>query len=98
MVAGVESHDVLGDLATLDRRGDAFFCGQCGHAFPVTDNIPQLFWPHETIDSSTDVTEQVKAFYEKSPFPNYDDHDSVRVLIAVKPLSMVGILVKPTMS
>ena len=23
----------------------------------------------------------VKAFYEETPFPNYDDHDSVRSLI-----------------
>lgn len=67
--------------AALETRGDRFTCGKCGHEFPVTDNIPQLFWPHETIDETTDVTEQVKAFYEESPFPNYDDHDSVRVLI-----------------
>jgi SAM-dependent methyltransferase len=30
---------------------------------------------------SADVTEIVKAFYEDTPFPNYDDHDSVRSLI-----------------
>ena len=28
-----------------------------------------------------DVTEHVKAFYEETPFPNYDEHDSVRSLI-----------------
>jgi SAM-dependent methyltransferase len=28
-----------------------------------------------------DVTERVKAFYEETPFPNYDDCDSVRSLI-----------------
>jgi ubiquinone/menaquinone biosynthesis C-methylase UbiE len=27
------------------------------------------------------VTEQVKTFYEKTPFPNYDDRDSVQLLI-----------------
>jgi SAM-dependent methyltransferase len=27
------------------------------------------------------VTEEVKSFYEDTPFPNYDDHDSVRSLI-----------------
>ena len=28
-----------------------------------------------------DVTEAVKSFYEETPFPNYDEHDSVRSLI-----------------
>lgn len=27
------------------------------------------------------MTETVRAFYEQTPFPNYDDHDSVRALI-----------------
>ena len=31
--------------------------------------------------TTSDVTEAVKAFYEETPFPNYDDHDSVRSLI-----------------
>ena len=67
--------------ADLRRDGDALACPSCGHAFDVTDGIPQLFWPHERIDDAGDVTEMVKAFYEKTPFPNYDDHDSVRSLI-----------------
>ncbi len=33
------------------------------------------------MSASTDVTEIVKSFYEETPFPNYDDHDSVRSLI-----------------
>jgi carbamoyltransferase len=56
-------------------------CSQCGHGFPITDGIPQLFWPHDKINDTSDVTEMVKAFYEETPFPNYDDHDSVRSLI-----------------
>jgi carbamoyltransferase len=55
--------------------------GTCGHHFPITDGIPQLFWPHEGVGTSTDVTEKVKAFYEETPFPNYDEHESVRSLI-----------------
>ncbi len=51
------------------------------HAFAINGNIPQLFWPHEEISNPDDVTEVVKAFYEETPFPNYDDHDSVRSLI-----------------
>lgn len=56
-------------------------CEKCNHEFPITDNIPQLFWPHEKIENPGDVTETVKAFYEETPFPNYDDHDSVSSLI-----------------
>jgi SAM-dependent methyltransferase len=33
------------------------------------------------VKDATDVTEEVKAFYEETPFPNYDEHDSVRSLI-----------------
>jgi carbamoyltransferase len=56
-------------------------CTKSGQTFPINDGIPQLFWPHDSIASSSDVTEIVKAFYEETPFPNYDDHDSVRSLI-----------------
>lgn len=67
--------------AILTVTGDHMLCGSCEHSFPVTNNIPELFWPHENIDDAGDVTETVKAFYEETPFPNYDDHDSVRSLI-----------------
>lgn len=63
------------------ERVDSYVGAACGHRFPVTDGIPQLFWPHDTADDPGDVTERVKAFYEETPFPNYDDHDSVRSLI-----------------
>jgi carbamoyltransferase len=72
--------------AELERRTSgttiaALACSRCSRAFPVTDGIAQLFWPHEAFDGAADVTEMVKAFYEETPFPNYDDHDSVRSLI-----------------
>jgi carbamoyltransferase len=65
----------------LHVEGDHVRCAKSGQTFPITDGIPQMFWPHESISASTDVTEMVKAFYEETPFPNYDDHDSVRSLI-----------------
>ena len=65
----------------LQPQAGRLVCQGCGHAFEVTGDIPQLFWPHEAFDDPADVTEQVKAFYEEMPFPNYDDHDSVRSLI-----------------
>jgi carbamoyltransferase len=67
--------------APLSRSDGGLRCGSCGHAFPAEDGIAQLFWPHESIGDSADVTEIVKSFYEDSPFPNYDDHDSIRSLI-----------------
>ena len=63
-------------------RADGVLVGEnCQHQFPVTGGIPQLFWPHDTAADPGDVTAQVKAFYEETPFPNYDDHDSVRSLM-----------------
>jgi carbamoyltransferase len=50
-----------------------------GKCYPVEEGIPRLF---VTDDASTDdVTEIVKKFYEKTPFPNYDELDSQRALL-----------------
>jgi carbamoyltransferase len=67
--------------AELAARDGQYLCGQCGHAFPADGGIPLLYWPHDAVDDPGDVTEKVKAFYEQTPFPNYDDHDSVRSLL-----------------
>ncbi len=56
-------------------------CTNCLGRFPVDGGIPLLFWPHESYGASADVTEAVRVFYEKTPFPNYDEHESVRSLI-----------------
>ncbi len=50
-----------------------------GTRYPVEEGIPRLFVPDE--GSTDDVTELVKRFYEKTPFPNYDDVDSQRALL-----------------
>jgi len=65
----------------LQRAGALLLCSACAQEFPITDGIPQLFWPHKGGETGRDVTEIVKAFYEETPFPDYDDHDSVRSLI-----------------
>ena len=65
----------------LVREGAAYRCGKCGRDFPVTDDVPQLFWPHEGADDDRDVTDIVKDFYEEHPFPDYDEHDSIRSLV-----------------
>ncbi|HEU4700735.1 MAG TPA: methyltransferase domain-containing protein [Gemmatimonadales bacterium] len=57
-------------------------CAAGGHAFPVEEGIPLLYWPTEWDPTKPDVTEQVRAFYEETPFPNYDDFDDVGSLMA----------------
>ena len=66
---------------TLEAATTHASCRNCGQSFPVTNNIPQLFWPTEWDGSKRDVTEEIKSFYEKSPFPNYDDFDSIGSLV-----------------
>lgn len=48
-----------------------------GQIFPVVHGIPNLFVPNgwTAPGQLADVTEVVKAFYEETPFPNYDDFD-----------------------
>jgi SAM-dependent methyltransferase/uncharacterized protein YbaR (Trm112 family) len=67
-----------GELAVGDQ---SVVCRTCSARFPVDAGIPQLFWPHETVVDPSDVTDKVKAFYEETPFPNYDDHDTLGSLL-----------------
>jgi carbamoyltransferase len=52
-----------------------------GARYPVTEGIPRLFVPTDDLPPGTDVTETVRQFYEKTPFPNYDDLDDPRALM-----------------
>ena len=67
-----------GELSIGDTQ---LVCAACEHGFEIVDGIPLLFWPNEWSESREDVTEPVKAFYEETPFPNYDEFDSVASLI-----------------
>lgn len=67
--------------ADVVKQDAGYVCAACNHAFPDDDGIARLFWPHEQISNPDDVTNVVKAFYEETPFPNYDEHDSIRSLI-----------------
>jgi carbamoyltransferase len=49
--------------------------------YQVEEGIPRLFVPTEGLREGQDVTEIVKQFYEKTPFPNYEDMDNVRALL-----------------
>ncbi|MGB8522204.1 MAG: class I SAM-dependent methyltransferase [Candidatus Acidiferrales bacterium] len=60
----------------LDGPADTFQCSFCGNQYACEEGIPLLFWSHDWSGSRPDVTAAVKSFYEKTPFPNYDDLDS----------------------
>jgi SAM-dependent methyltransferase/uncharacterized protein YbaR (Trm112 family) len=53
-----------------------------GRHYPIVEGVPRLFAPVDPTKSDRDVTETVKAFYEETPFPNYDDLDSRESLVA----------------
>ena len=53
-----------------------------GASYAVEDGIPRLFVPTDAEHiAGRDVTDIVKQFYEKTPFPNYDDLDTPRALM-----------------
>ena len=49
--------------------------------YRVDRGIPNLFAPADSTMSERDVTEMIKAFYEETPFPNYDDIESRESLV-----------------
>ena len=50
-------------------------CPNCRHEFPSANGIPLLFWQNDWLSDKPDVTSTMQAFYEKAPFPNYDELD-----------------------
>ena len=64
----------------LRLADNGLICESCDHSFSVDDGIPLLFWPNEWEAGQSDVTDIVKAFYEETPFPDYDDFDTVQSL------------------
>lgn len=85
--AGIEVDPALEQLwrcpaceGELNAQGDKARCSGCSREFVREEGIWRFFWPHEKVEG--DVTESVKAFYEETPFPNYDEDESVRSLIS----------------
>jgi len=71
--------DVLRCPATdepLTLREDTIVTADGARRYPIEHRIPRLFVPLGPELSHNDVTDMVKAFYEETPFPNYDDLDS----------------------
>jgi carbamoyltransferase len=67
--------------APLDVTTGQAACSVCGHRYPYVDDIPQMFYPHDTAANAVDDTEIVKSFYEERPTPTYERVDSIRSLI-----------------
>jgi SAM-dependent methyltransferase len=58
------------DEDELECVDGALHCSRTGEFFPHRDGIPFLYKPTE--NDSRSVTETIKSFYEKHPFPSYE--------------------------
>ncbi len=61
----------------LAARDAAWSCASCGRTFGCGGGISLLFHPNDWDASKGDVTDTIKCFYEETPFPNYEETDSV---------------------
>src|ERR1700735_2099508 len=64
----------LGSICALES------CSNCGRKFSTDDGVPLLFWENDWAADKPDVTSAMQAFYEQTPFPNYDEFDSSSAL------------------
>lgn len=71
-----------GEAVRVERR--KFVAAASGRRIDLVDGIPNFFVPVDFAPGSglNDVTEMVRAFYEDTPFPNYDGFDSRESLVA----------------
>jgi SAM-dependent methyltransferase len=67
---------VDGTKLTYDISARRIYDDGHRHAFAVQSGIPCLFAPNRWPEGTADVTDIVKEFYEKTPFPNYDGLDN----------------------
>jgi len=72
----------------LSLNGSSSACQGCKKTFECEEGIWKMFWPHERVEG--DVTDVVKSFYEEHPFPNYDDHDTLRSLVTKSQKGVYG--------
>jgi 2-polyprenyl-3-methyl-5-hydroxy-6-metoxy-1,4-benzoquinol methylase/uncharacterized protein YbaR (Trm112 family) len=63
------------------QLGQGIGCSGCGQAFPVEDGIPRLYAPDNPETPKEELTQRVRAFYEETPFPNYEDFESLQDLV-----------------
>ncbi|MBN1912847.1 MAG: methyltransferase domain-containing protein [Candidatus Omnitrophica bacterium] len=67
-----------GDLEIKDEH---IACLKCHNTYRIEDGIPLLFLTPKDNSIEKDVTNMVKSFYERTPFPDYDDLENVEHLI-----------------
>lgn len=65
----------------LEIAGDGIKCLSCHYHYQADNDIPLLYWPNDWDSSREDVTDIVKEFYEKSPFPNYEEIENLGNLV-----------------
>lgn len=65
----------------LEITGRQIKCPKCQSCYEVKNNIPLLFQPNDWNSSKKDITDAEKEFYENTPFPNYEDFESVGDLV-----------------
>jgi len=58
------------DDTDLELATDGLRCRQTGAIYPFLHGVPSLY--HPTTGEGADVTDRVRSFYEKNPFPSYE--------------------------
>lgn len=69
---------LCGNLLTIETASPTIVCSSCGELYGVEEGIPELFRANQW--QGADVTPRMRAFYERTPFPNYEALDSIEKL------------------
>jgi SAM-dependent methyltransferase len=56
-------------------------CHDCLKEYGIDDGIPLLFCTHNPGGNEKDVTDVMRSFYEKTPFPDYDGFENIGDLV-----------------
>jgi len=80
----IENLDIFrcpGCGGNLEAAEGAIKCSACQKLYQTESGIPLLFLPNKCGTSKKDVTGKIKAFYEKTPFPNYEGLENAGDLV-----------------
>jgi SAM-dependent methyltransferase/uncharacterized protein YbaR (Trm112 family) len=65
----------------LSISNNSIACEKCRQQYPSEGHIPLFFVEPQEGLKKKDVTPQIRTFYEKTPFPNYENFESIADLI-----------------
>lgn len=65
--------------SSFELAGNELRCAS-GHSYGFDGALP-LFFEQNNWQNKSDITQKMKAFYEETPFPNYEDIDSKWALV-----------------